>query len=503
MNALVSNSILPKKYICLSGFYAITTLIGISYSIDATWNTLFGSIGSFLRSLAVLLGLFLLYYAILLAGRQLKRHAGWFTKRVPHGRVETFFFEAHPFLGATLVYAILMVPYVVAYYPGTLQSDAFEQLWKYLGVMDNDGKHSVVSTALMGRSLWLSRVVYGQDSDNLGFFTYTLVQSIFQVLIFSYLMLTQKRLKAPIFLRYATFFFLGIFPLFPRYGYTMVKDTPYYLMMLLFLTAMVNLLILDKGRKYTLTMALFALSAAGIVLFRKEGRYLLAISLLVFFIAYRRQWKAYLAAAILSFSLLFLVEGFYMPANHLESGAVGEALSLPLQQTARYHQMYADEVTDGEAAVLNEVFAGQYDSIEYVSWNSDSTKLLFLPYPTSEQLQSYFQVWFAQFLKHPTCYLQAYFAQTYGYFDPLYVEQQDNPPYFTLLLGRDALTYEEFSMELSFEGKLLGMRETLEACGGLREMSSYFNFSITPGCTRIYSYYVRYLFLGEKREEGG
>ncbi len=102
-----------------------------------------------------------------------------------------------------------------------------------------------------------------------------------------------------------------------------------------------------------------------------------------------------------------------------EKGSVGEMLSIPFQQTARYLQLYRGELPAGEREALEGVFsdvelvAGKYDPD-----SSDPVKALFRKDAGIRELAAYFKVWFAGFFRHPAVYLEAFFSHVYGWFDP-------------------------------------------------------------------------------------
>ena len=93
-------------------------------------------------------------------------------------------------------------------------------------------------------------------------------------------------------------------------------------------------------------------------------------------------------------------------------------LSVPFQQTARYVKEHGDEVTEEEKQIIDKIL--DYDTLaeRYDPLLSDPVKRDYNKNATTEDLINYFKVWFAQFLKHPTTYIQATMNNVYGYFYP-------------------------------------------------------------------------------------
>lgn len=433
----------------LCGFFAFTTVLGMSYHELADWDYLFGSFPQFLLALVVMAGYYFLYSSLIVLGSCIPKYRKGIQRREAKGAVEQFLFEKQPFWGPFFFAMICALPYVFSFFPGVIQADAFEQLWKYMGVIENDNKHPVVSTALMGRCLAFGRTVLG--SDNLGICTYTMLQSLLQWTGIAYLMYILKKMKTPVWIRWFGLLFLTVLPLFPMWGYTVAKDTQYYISLLYFCVSFADMLIDGTEKRKHWKQIVFCCASYGMILTRKEGRFLLAVSLVCLFIYYKKQWKLYLFTIVTGFSILFAVEEIYMPAHNIPQGNIAEALSILTQQTARYQRDHSEDVTEWEHEVLSELF-DDYDQLgtaHYTPEISDASKFQILGEPTKEQLRDYLKVCFSQFFRHPDTCIQAIFNQTYGYF---YMDRKDtkDPPIVENTIGREQLSADEFYMEVGF-----------------------------------------------------
>ena len=103
------------------------------------------------------------------------------------------------------------------------------------------------------------------------------------------------------------------------------------------------------------------------------------------------------------------------PRTKIPAGSVGEALSVPMQQTARYVRDFGYDVTDDEKAVINEVL--DYDSLaqSYMPELSDGVKQYYKN-PSKGGLARYMLTWAKMFFKHPVCYFEALHANSHGYY---------------------------------------------------------------------------------------
>lgn len=402
----------------LSLFFAICTVFGISYAKTDSWDCIFLFKTQFLLALFVMLGYYFAYKnCILFVAYMFEQKKEWL-RRETKGKLEDFLFEKRPFGGALLGYFVLGLPWLISFFPGTLQWDAHAQLWMDLGVVEKTGHFPVAMTEYMGACMNLGRILL--HSDTAGLFFYTGTQFTLQIVVFSYANYVLCKLKAPVILRWFSVIYWGVFPYFPIWGYTMVKDTMYYIFVMLWVVAFIDILSKDKERTAWWQWAVFVVSALGIVFSRNDGRYVVVLSILAWAIIYRKYWKLYLISISLCLVAIFLVDEVYMPAMGIAEGAKGEMLSIPLQQTARYLREHLEDVTPEEAEVLQRGFTIDLEQIANV-YNpviSDSVKGSFVKHPDGAYLKAYFKVWFQQLLKHPDTYVQAFLNQVYGYFYP-------------------------------------------------------------------------------------
>lgn len=402
----------------ISLFFAICTVFGISYIKTNSWDCIFLFHLQFALAVFVMLGYYFAYKnSILFIGYLFERKKDWF-RREPHKKLECFLFEKHPFSGPLLFILVFALPWLIFYFPGTLQWDAHAQLWMYLGAVEKTGHHPVMVTEFMGGCVKLGRQLF--HSDTIGLFIYTIIQFMIQSLTFAYASYVMGRYKAPVLFRWIALLFWAVYPFFPIWGYTMVKDTLYYVFILLLVTVLQDMIHDQKQQKKWRKIVLFLLSVAGITLFRNDGRYVVLITLICAILCYRKYWKEYLAGIGICLLLLFVVEGIYMSYHHIPPGPKGEMLSIPLQQTGRYLRDHFDELTEEEIVILQEGFVIDLDQIGsmYYPICSDGVKTYFQAHPDKAYLKAYFKVWFRQMLKHPDTYVQAFLNQIYGYFYP-------------------------------------------------------------------------------------
>lgn len=402
-----------------SVFFALCTVLGKSYVEIGSWDYIFHSGLQFGLACSVFAGYYFVYKNSILFGLWVLVRMPMFFRREACGKIENWLFERHPFWGPAMVIWVFAIPWLVCFFPGTLEPDARHQLFMALGVSEMTGHHPVFVTKLMGTCLYIGRILFG--SDNIGMFIYTFPQFVIQSLVMAYAVYVLSCMKAPMVLRWGALALYSIYPIFPIWGYTLVKDTGYYIFMLLFVTILVHVLGSRKSRPVWWQVILFVLSAAGLGIFRNDGRYVVVLTCICGLILCRKYSRVLLlgGAAVCLLSV-FLIEGVYMESRNIPKGSIREVLTIPLQQTARYVKEHYEEITPEEAQILQEGFEVELSELAnlYTPEVSDPVKGVFALYPDTSYLKAYFHVWVQQMLKHPDTYIQAFFNQIYGYIYP-------------------------------------------------------------------------------------
>lgn len=351
--------------------------------------------------------------------------------------ISRIIFIDHPFIGPFLILVCCELPWWFAFWPGTLQYDSCGQLLQYLGVGKMTGHHPVTVTILMGILLDVGRIIF--HSDNAGIFIYTFLQFTIQCIVISYGFCVFKRIHLPLWFCWAALFFYGSFPLLPNWGISYVKDSGYYICFILLTLSMLDAFGIEEEQAVVWRRLIWVAALVGLSAFRNDGRYVAMTAIIGVALFRRKHFKTCLAGAGCMFLFLFLVEGVYMPLRNIPSGAVREAMSIPLLQTAYYVKEYQNEITVEEHDAILSVFevdelseiSDRYDSII-----SDRVKDVFLEYPDKEQLTTYFKVWWVQLKKHPLTYLRVYWDHCNGYFNPLKKCYEDIIGWFAILEGQ-------------------------------------------------------------------
>ena len=396
-------------------------LMARSFEIDNTlqsltsgWGQVFKSGIYFLGSAWFLTQLGIALDVFLEQGRDL---------RAGEGRLLGFY-RRHSFLCPFLILLCGCILPLALVYPGGMNADSWCQAGMYFQVVRPDwGLYEFTSHHPPAHTVYFSSIIaLGKKlgSADLGLFAVMLLQAGMHSAVFAYALHTMRQLGAPRYLRLLGLLAAMFSPFYVTAYPAVVKDNVYSWAILLFVTEVIWMLHL--GRDYWRSgrhLALLALGIMGTMLMRNNGKYVIypmvLLLLIVFFLRYQKTGVLRRAVLALLLPVLAanLIQSALMSHYNIEKGSIREALSLPIQQTARYVLERGDEVTAEERAAIAAVL--DYDNMaqDYYPMESDPVKDAFNPEATTADVLNYLKTWLRMGLKHPMVYVKATVNQSY------------------------------------------------------------------------------------------
>lgn len=329
-------------------------------------------------------------------------------------KIQTWIIWQHPFVITFIFLCICWTIPIILKYPAGICWDASWQIDQGMGNTTLTSHHPVFHTMLMA---WFVKFGMKLYSANVGIFLFCVVEAIILALIFSFAIKCLVDLQAKYWSILLAVIFFGFSPFITGYVGTVIKDVYFVAMCVLYIT---TLIVYAADRELFWSKCyysiLFVLATVGMVLFRNNGLYMCAPTALVLMVYEfkKRDNKFVKHIVIVAMSCILAVTAsktlthIYQP----EKGSIAEALSLPIQQTSRYVKIYGNEVTEKEKKIINKVLP--YDQLGelYNPYISDPVKAHFNRSATGNDLKQYLNVWWRQFLKHPTCYVKATVQQS-------------------------------------------------------------------------------------------
>ena len=409
--AAVFNTILALIWTCAEGF-----------RIDNNVFVLMRTTGQRVKTVLYFLGcvyglnlLFLLFSSILE------------TESKQTNDVLPAYFKKHLPLCMASLLMLFWLPPVIAAYPASISYDAYSQFAQYFGLTELTTRHPVAHTFLMGSIVSLGSRING----NFGLFLFVLLQLLVFSLVQGYLFKLLSDFNAPLWLFLSVFGIGIVSPYYFAYIPTLLKDNLFSYFVLLLVIELAYFV--DDGNRYfksTRHILLYFISATGTWLFRNNGKYIItATSIAIVAHAVKTSGKDHfgsrkktvsrcLLTVVLPIVVSLGINSYMTTKYEAEPGSIAEAFSLPFQQTARYVQIYKNEITEEEAAAIDAVLDYRGLAAKYDPRISDPVKRTYKRDSELSDLACYFRVWLRQFTKHPATYCSATLNQNYYLFYP-------------------------------------------------------------------------------------
>ena len=302
--------------------------------------------------------------------------------------------------------------WLIMAYPGTVAWDGVTQLEQYY-FKDISAHHPPFSTWIMGVLFDIGNMI--THDGRFGVFLYLLVQAVMGAVIIGYSIYTIYLLGISRVICYIISVVFGFAPVFGILAQWYEKDLMYGIVTLLFLTRLVKACFEEISVKDIIILSLTALFC---IFLRNNGIYAVIPALLALILLKKEKLTRIILAGC-TFGIVvitLIIQGPVFDSAGIEPTRVREALSIPMQQSARYIIEYGDEVTPEEREVLG-AFFNDYDAIPgiYNHFCSDPVKNTVVDKP---DLPHYFATWFKMGFKQPGVYMDAFMCLNYGYLAP-------------------------------------------------------------------------------------
>lgn len=350
----------------------------------------------------------------------------------------------HPLAYAGIAIAC-WIPILVVCFPATAGADLFGELPMFFGLQPMTSHHPPLVIALYGIAFKLGSLLGGANG---GMFALTISQVVFMGAAIAATMWLVDRLAHRRWLTVLSLCFFSLMPIFPTYAQFIVKDVYSTCALDLFCAQLVaRAWKRGGGEPIPWVLGFPAIGVMGVLasLLRNNNVFIVAVALVAYALAAPSRRPGHLRGekveghgeelcpamlcALTVFILCFLVNNALYPAMGIAKGELGEALSLPMQQTARFARDHPDEVTPEQRSVLNQTFFG-YDTLGqvYDESISDPVKDRFR-FTGYRNLLAYLRVWAQQGLTEPGTYAVSAIEGSIGYWYPFGVRAQTNDDY--------------------------------------------------------------------------
>lgn len=413
-----------KQWMCRipAVLFALFMVVGYTFHMENSYYLLFGDwdLGQTAKTVLQLAGYYNLFYlGIYFLYDWLEHTAKWNFKECS---------SKYSFLIPFLLLFLCWMPYLIACFPGYVQGDTPDQIRQIYGIQDStssylnllsenvtlNNHHPVLHTLIAGG---IFRIGHMLGSDNLGVFLYVIIQYTLVCITLAASIAYLGKLGLPYWVRSCIFAFYLFVPVYMNFAILTTKDV-FYAVALMWYTHFIADLVLKKEHlcKNKKGWLRFFIICLFCVFFRHNGIYVILLSLPFVCILEKKYFKFVVSIIVSVLCVVLLVNHVVYPALCITSGSVREALSVPMQQTARYIYEYEEDLTQEEREIIGKVMDIDACRNNYTPRLADPVKATFHEETSTKELIDYFKVWFKMFFKHPGCYMEAFINNTYGYF---------------------------------------------------------------------------------------
>ncbi len=396
-------------------------------------------------------------------------------------------FDRHPFAAPALVLALCWLPVLVGYAPALCMWDTNTQILQWFGLPNHISSsvdlldssvlltqhHPPLHTALVGLCVQAGISLAG--SENLGIFIYAVLQWIVDILAISWAFRIAQIVGAPRAPRFVALGFIALVPAYSNYSVLVTKDVLFASALLLFAIELVYLVFcaassdgrIAFSRRHTMLLVAGALGTAllrsGMVVAVAGGA--LAATLLLWRmqrrlareglrpVSARSLFRVPLIALALVIAVNLLLVRVVYPALAITPSSKREALSIPMQQVARFMRDRPDAVQPEDLRAIDRVLDAPSLARLYDPSKSDPVKATYKEQASSDDLSAFWQTWARLFARDPGCFISATAANYYGYFYPAHAMSWSYTSYFSSLVMANTetnLIYSDIASYFSF-----------------------------------------------------
>lgn len=309
-----------------------------------------------------------------------------------------------------VIFLICWTPVFLAVFPGYFCYDAEYQ---YIQASTNNftTQHPILHTMLLGGIIHSVYLLTG--SYNAGIATFTILQMIFASFVFSYAIYFMEKYNISKKIRMIGITYYCFFPVVHMFVLNSSKDTLYTLMMILYMTSLIDIY---NNREEYFKKITYILKYSIIVIllcsFRNNGIYLVVgITLISVFLM---KSKKFILVNICLIAIYMYIWAIITQLPNVKISSPAEMLSIPMQQMA-YVYNFSNDITNEEKNKIESMFMHGEDTLKkYVPELSDPIKKYFRSADLFENFDFYIKLG----LKHKSEYINAFLLNTIGYWYP-------------------------------------------------------------------------------------
>lgn len=326
-------------------------------------------------------------------------------------------FVRRPWTVSFCLILLSWLPWVVSYYPASMDWDVYRQLASFLniGSFGHSNHDPFFSSCLIG--IWFN-VGKAMGNENLGVFIYIVLRDICIAAIYAWAVQSMIKAKLPTVLVFFVMLFYAVTPVWGAYAKHAFKDTFAAALYCLAILTLIQVIRKKKTKELSLKDCLaFAFSSCLACLFRGNVIYALLPSAILIAVAIGKSEGILKRSILVSGCLSFLI--FNYAITHfggIKPADLEEALSLPFQVSARIVRDHSEEIGDEDRAALDGYLDFETMGVRYNPLVSDPVKNRAKKDAPLSAKCDFAKALARLMKKYPVTSIEGLIASTYGYY---------------------------------------------------------------------------------------
>ncbi|WP_040198289.1 DUF6020 family protein [Candidatus Soleaferrea massiliensis] len=321
------------------------------------------------------------------------------------------------FLICWAIIFICYIPYLLAFYPGVVSNDSYNQIEQVLGLRAYSNAHPAAHTFL----IWICFKIGHLFSfgNNTCVAIYSISQMLFMSAVFSYTATYILRRRAPKWVFIATVGFFALFPMNGFFAITMWKDFVFSCFLLLLIICLLEI-VRTKGRWLASVWHCIGISVLFIAIgiFRSNGVIVLGITALAMLIFLRNKKLRFILLAGGSFVVVMLYQSVFLSSLGVLQTSTTEALGIPMNQICRVAATGKELNEEQQQLIENLVGTDVKDVYKPYGYDPIKFNPKYHQKALDEHVDDYMKLWADLLIRYPDVYVESYFCQTLGYWYP-------------------------------------------------------------------------------------
>ncbi|OON88472.1 hypothetical protein BXO88_01385 [Oribacterium sp. C9] len=319
----------------------------------------------------------------------------------------------HRYLFITVFIFLCWLPWIVTFYPASIEMDTYWPIEQFLGIKEKSNHHPWTYVLIVGGFYDLGLKI---GDKNIGMFLYILIRDVICAAIYGTVVMSllEKNVKRAVC--FAVMLFYAITPVFGAYSKHAFKNTLAAALFSLFMLMAVEVVGHLKNDTFSWKNSLrLGGSAFALCVFLNNGIYVTVpiVVIICFVLVMKRKVRT----ALLCFVIMLSFFGYHklgMMYFGITPSSQAEAMAIPMQQVTRTIKYNMATLSDEDKEMLKEY--GDLNSISeaYDPLISDPIKTIWMD--EHHGARELMKPWCRLLVKYPMTYIEAFIGHSYGYY---------------------------------------------------------------------------------------